>query len=269
MKNILSIDIEDYCHSRITPGSGDFFDGARVSRAIDEALVLFSRYDAKATFFVLGVIAEKIPQSIRKISDAGYEVASHGYLHRPIYTLSQKEFSDDLLRSAQVLESITGKRPEGYRAPYWSITNKSLWAIDIIKENGFLYDSSISPAVNFLYGIKGARRSIYQHPNGLWEIPPTTLNVLFKLIIIGGGLYLRAMPYWLTKKCFVSFNKKKIPAMVYLHPHELINYHSVQKLPFGEWLILNFHKKTFKRKIDSLLNDFQLTSLKGILNKEG
>ncbi|MFH1508120.1 MAG: polysaccharide deacetylase family protein [Candidatus Omnitrophota bacterium] len=259
MKNILTIDYEDMSHSRFDHSfteSGEIDQGL-LRPATDELLELLDKYGFKATFFVLGIIAEKMPEVIKKISSLGHEIASHGYYHTPVYRLKPVEFRDDLRRSIRVIEDITQKTVIGYRAPYWSITKESLWAMDIIKESNLRYDSSISPAVNFLYGIRGAARLSYRHTTGLWEIPPSTVKILNKTVIVGGGFYLRALPYWFTRGCVRSMNRKNIPALVYLHPHEIMGYSSKHKISIKDDFVLNFRKNTFKAKLIGLFNDFK------------
>ncbi|RJP29005.1 MAG: DUF3473 domain-containing protein [Candidatus Omnitrophota bacterium] len=270
IKNILTIDVESFLHSRY--GRDKLVDETagleEVSRSIDMFLGLLKRYNHKATFFVLGVIAERLPQAVKNIVNSGHEIASHGYQHRPIFTLKPEQFKDDLMRSKNALERITGTQIIGFRAPYWSITKKSLWAIDLIKECGFSYDSSISPAVNFLYGIEGAQRRIYKHDSGLWEIPPTTIKLFGKNIIVGGGFYLRALPYFVTRYVFKRLNKKKSSAMAYFHPHEVLNTKSDMDLPLAEDFILNFNKDSVAQKLIKLLGDFEFDSVKNVLNDE-
>jgi len=267
IKNILTIDVEDMCHSRFDADLRDDvgIDEALIRDSVDMLLDMLDKYDYKATFFVLGIIAEKMPEVIRKISGKKHEIASHGYRHRSVYSLSPEEFRDDLLRSIKVLEDISASRVLGYRAPYWSITDKSLWAMDIIKECGLLYDSSISPAITFLYGIKKVRRDIHIFKNGLWEIPPTTINILGKVVIIGGGFYLRTFPYWFTKNCIRRLNNRAVPAIIYLHPHEVLNSPYNEKLSYKENLVLNFNKKTFCLKFMNLLSEFKFSTIKEII----
>lgn len=267
VKNILTIDIESFLHSRYG-GDRQVDDSAgyqEVSRSIDILLGVLNRHNHKATFFVLGVIAEHLPQAIKNIVNGGHEIASHGYHHRPVYSLSPDDFKNDLVKSKKVLEKITGTQISGFRAPYWSITKECLWAIEIIKECGFLYDSSISPAVNFLYGIEGAKRKIYKHNSGLWEIPPTTIKLFRKNIIIGGGFYLRALPYFVTRYIFSRMNKDASLAMAYLHPHEILNTKPGMELPFVEDFILNFNKQSIIPKMNKLFCDFEFSSIKNAL----
>jgi len=267
MKNALTIDIEDISHSRFeAAGSGQTgIDRKFLEYSLKELLDLLDRSGAKATFFILGEVAESAPDLVRLIQNRGHELASHGYSHRPVYSLKPEEFKNDLLRSLKVIENISGLPVLGFRAPYWSITNDSLWALDIIKECGLKYDSSISPAVTFLYGIKGASTTAYFHQKGFWEVPPTTFKLLGRTVIAGGGFYLRALPYWLTKSRIRYLNEENKFALVYLHPHELANCRIKGRISFKENFVLNFNKSTFKNKFRRLLDDFKFCPLKEAL----
>jgi polysaccharide deacetylase family protein (PEP-CTERM system associated) len=167
-------------------------------------------------------VAERFPELVRQIDAHGHELASHGYRHRLIYDLSPAKFRDHLSRSKEVLEDISGKPVAGYRAASFSIVAKTLWALDMIKEAGFVYDSSIFPVGHHdLYGIEGFPRYPYAHANGLVEIPPSTMMILGKNIPFGGGGYFRLYPYWVTNHGIRRINREGYPAMVYLHPWEL------------------------------------------------
>ena len=181
MKNIFTIDTEDWFHANY---EDDLFrNDAAVKSTVEENTEVYlealERNHATATFFVLGFVAEQHPGLVQKIAQAGHEVASHGYGHQLVYKQTPEEFRQDILRSKKLLEDIIGKPVRGYRAPSWSITEESLWALTILEEEGFAYDSSIFPFKNFLYGISGAPRfpfaaAKYQpRAEKLLEIPPS------------------------------------------------------------------------------------------------
>ena len=182
----------------------------------------FGGYYTKATFFILGWVAERYPQLVKEINTHGHEIASHGYRHRLIYQLSPRQFQDYLERSKQVLEDLLGQPIRGYRATSFSITTKSWWALDLIRAAGFVYDSSIFPIGHHdLYGIAGLPRYPYAHANGLVEIPPSTLEIWGQNIPFGGGGYFRLYPYWVTRLGIRRLNREGVPALAYLHPWEL------------------------------------------------
>jgi len=226
MTNLLTIDVEDWFHTSaldpyIGPGQWDSLK-SRVVPNVRRLLAILEAHRTRATFFVLGWVAERFPGLVREIASAGHEVASHGYRHRLIYDLSPDQLRGYLKRSKAILEDIIGQPVAGYRATSFSIVSRSLWALDLIQEAGFVYDSSIFPIGHHdLYGIEGFPRHPYAHANGLVEIPPSTLKILDKPLPFGGGGYFRLYPYWVTKHGIRRVNREGYPAMVYLHPWEL------------------------------------------------
>ena len=205
--NILSVDVEDYFHveafaDRITPEMWPSFS-RRVVDNTKRLLDLFARRDAKATFFVLGWVAKCEPQIVRDILSAGHEVACHSFLHQRISQLTPKEFRADTRQAVQVIEDAGGSRILGYRAPTFSISRKSLWALEILAEQGFVYDSSIFPVHHDNYGMPEAPRFTYRWDLGngrsLLEIPPLTVRLAGQNLPAAGGGYLRILPMWYTK----------------------------------------------------------------------
>jgi polysaccharide deacetylase family protein (PEP-CTERM system associated) len=223
--NLLSIDVEEWFHTSAL----DRYIGidqweslaSRLAPNVYRLLEILETRKIKATFFILGWVAERHPNLVREIADRGHEIASHGYRHRLIYDLTPEKFKDYLARAKKGLEDIIGKRVAGYRATSFSIVKKSLWALELIREAGFLYDSSIVPiGYHDLYGIEGFPRFPFVHGNGVMEIPPSTIRILGKNIPLGGG-YFRLLPYWLTRQGINRINREGQPAMIYLHPWEL------------------------------------------------
>lgn len=224
--NLLTIDVEDWFHtSALEPYIKRKQWSSLKSRLavnLEHLLELFHDRQTKATFFILGWVAERYPQLVKDIAAAGHEIASHGWRHRLIYRLDPQTFQEYTRRSKQVLEAITGQEVLGYRATSFSVVKKTLWALDIIKEAGFRYDSSIFPIGHHdLYGMASAPRYPFIHDNGLIEIPPSTIKVLGKNIPFAGGGYFRLYPYLLTKKMITGVNREGHPAVIYLHPWEL------------------------------------------------
>ena len=223
--NLLSIDVEEWFHtSALDPYIGiDQWDSldSRLAPNLHSILEILADLEIKATFFVLGWVAERQPNLVREIAAQGHEIASHGYRHRLIYDLTPEKFKDYLARSKKGLEDIIGRPVMGYRATSFSIVKKSWWALDLIREAGFLYDSSIVPiGYHDLYGIDGFPRYPSLQANGIMEIPPSTLRILGRNIPLGGG-YFRLLPYWLTKAGIKRINREGQPAMIYLHPWEM------------------------------------------------
>lgn len=226
----LSVDLEDYFQveafaSRIPRSRWPFFQ-SRVRSSATRVLELLERNQCRATFFVLGWVAEREPSLIREIAQAGHELACHSHLHRPLYQLSPSEFREDLRKSRETIEDVSGTKILGFRAPTFSITCQSLWALEILAEEGFEYDSSIFPIRHDLYGIPGACRWIHQKllPSGqsIWELPPSTVRVGKMNIPFGGGGYLRLLPMAFTRWAIEKTHRsERQPFMVYFHPWEL------------------------------------------------
>ncbi|MBX3438096.1 MAG: DUF3473 domain-containing protein [Planctomycetaceae bacterium] len=184
-------------------------------------LELFARCNVRGTFFVLGRLARKFPHIVREIDDAGHEVASHGYSHKPVFKIGPQTFADELEHSVKLLEDITGRPVHGYRAPDFSITSESLWALDILGEYGLTYDSSVMPVPMRRYGIDGFPRHIHRLDNGLIEVPLSTISFAFRRWPVAGGGYLRLYPYRVTAHAIRRLQSEGLPAVVYLHPYEL------------------------------------------------
>jgi len=225
----LTIDVEDYFHaSALAPlVSHDSWDRreSRVCRNTERILRLLDDSRTQATFFVLGWVAERCPALVRAIDSLGHEVASHSHQHRLVYDMTPDEFREDLCRSKHVLEDLTGKSVLGYRAPSFSVTTRSIWAIDVLLEEGFQYDSSIFPIWHDRYGIPSAPRypHVIERPSGrLAEAPPSTIRIMGTNLPIAGGGYLRQLPYAWTRYGISRLHRADhCPAIVYVHPWEI------------------------------------------------
>lgn len=209
--------------------------------------------------------------SYEEIHQQGHEVALHGYSHALIYHQTPKEFKDDLSRAIRQIKSITGERPLGYRAPWFSITHISLWALEILMEEGFLYDSSIIPTKNFAYGIPSARSYPYRIKSksgrDLLEFPPSTLNLLGINIPVCGGFYLRLFPYGLVRRAIQKLNRERQPAMIYFHPWELDPDQPHLRLSPTQYLIHYLNLNHAGEKLGALLRDFHFEPVREILHK--
>lgn len=228
-RNALTIDVEDYFQVAALAEAIRYDDWPtmeyRVEQNTERLLALFERYNVKATFFILGWVAERSPALVRKIAESGHEVASHGYSHQLVYNQDPQVFREETLRSKKILEDQIGREVIGYRAASYSITQKSRWALDILSEAGFHWDSSIFPVHHDRYGMPGTPNRPYRlkTPGGatLTEFPLSTCRLgSYRLPIAGGG-YFRLFPYWFTKWGLGSINKERRPFIFYLHPWEV------------------------------------------------
>jgi len=268
MNNIFSVDTEDWFHANY---DGTFFTDelklkSTVEQNVDTFLHCFEESDCKATFFVLGSVAEDYPDMIRKIAASGHEIASHGYGHGLVYKQTPEEFKEDIHKSKSILEDIIGKPVLGYRAPSWSITNESLWALDILVDEGFKYDSSIFPTKNFLYGIPDAPRFFYKPTvNGkildILEIPPSTMRFASRNIPFSGGFYFRAMPFYFIDKFTSIINKSGNQVLFYLHPREIDPSQPRLKLSKRDELIHYFGIDGCLNKLLKVITKYKTTSI--------
>ena len=229
MKNALSFDLEDYYHvsafaEQISAEEWQNF-ASRVERNTNAVLELLADSGQRATFFTLGWVAEKYPQLIRQIADASHEIACHSHRHRLIYQMTPQEFLEDTYRAKNVLEQAGNQLVRGYRAPSFSLTENSLWAFNVLAELGFTYDSSIFPVRHPNYGMPAAPRTPFRvdTPFGpIVEFPMPTLELAGRRSPIGGGAYLRLLPYWYTRWAMRYLNRsEQRPVCVHLHPWEL------------------------------------------------
>jgi polysaccharide deacetylase family protein (PEP-CTERM system associated) len=228
--NALSIDVEEYFHptelaESVRPEEWQHLPSLVESQTM-VVLEMFAQHGISATFFILGWVAERKPQIVREITRAGHEVGCHSHLHSLVYNLTPSQFREDTLRSMRAIEDACGVATRAYRAPSYSITARSLWALDILIELGFTHDSSIYPIRHDRYGIPGFGRGS-QHwitPSGtILEVPIATAALSHNRIIpVGGGGYLRLLPYHYTAAGLRYVNQVEgTPACVYFHPWEL------------------------------------------------
>ena len=252
----LEIDIDEW--NRFTP---------RVERGLAVLLELLEEANVRATFFVLGYQAERTPELIRNVASRGHEIASHGWTHRFVYRIGPDAFRDEVRRSKAVLEDIVGMPVEGYRAPFFSITNESLWALDILVEEGFRYDSSVFPLKNYRYGIPGARRTAGKlvTPSGaaLYEIPLSVYRFPGVSVPISGGGYFRLYPYTLTRGLAKRLRREGQPLVFYVHPWEYDVDHPRISMPRRVPQFTHYHNlRSTTPKTRQLLRDFEFTTLR-------
>lgn len=269
MRNILTIDVEDYFQVHNFQKVVRFEDWdkceSRVLGNTERILEILNHSEARATFFILGWVAERLPQLVKNIKSAGHEIASHGYAHRLIYSQTPDEFRQDIRKSKAILEDIIQQPVLGYRAPCYSITRQSLWALDILMEEGFKYDSSLFPIRHDKGGMLEADRhphKIYNHRNFIWELPISTIRCLGQNIPFSGGGYFRLLPYSFIRYAIGKVNKENSPAIVYIHPWEL----DTRQPKINAGAVANFRHRVNIGKMDAkirgLLGDFEFESIK-------
>jgi polysaccharide deacetylase family protein (PEP-CTERM system associated) len=266
--NALTIDFEDWYQGlEIPPERWDGYQD-RIERSGRLLLEVLAESAVRATFFVLGPVAERHPDLIREIAAAGHELGTHGYSHTLVYRLSPESFREELRRSIGVLEDLTGGPVLGHRAPFFSITRESLWALGVLAECGIRYDSSVFPVVNYRYGIPDAPRWPYEVQSGgkpLLEFPVSTYRLLGRNIPVAGGAYFRIYPYALTRWAFRSINRQGRAAVFYLHPWELDPDHP--RVPLPRWVALThyFNLRATKPRLRRLLSDFRFAPMREVL----
>lgn len=226
--NALSVDVEDWFHvgafeRTISRSSWDELTH-RVERNTDAVLALFAEAGVSATFFTLGWVAERYPALMRRIAEAGHEVASHGYDHARVFTMSPEAFRTDLRRSRALLEDASGQRVIGYRAPSFSIDHRTPWAHAILAEEGYRYSSSVAPIRHDHYGWPESPRFAWRPVAGsdLLELPVTTAEFGGRRLAAGGGGFFRLLPYGFSRWAIRQVNgREKQPAIIYFHPWEI------------------------------------------------
>ena len=266
MINAFTVDFEDYYQGVeiYKVDSWHKFE-TRIDRYCDQLLELLAKHDTKATFFVLGYVAEKSPGLIEMIHKAGHEIGSHGYGHTQVYRLKREEFNEEIVRTNDAIASITAKNPIGFRAPIFSIIEGSYWAFDVLLENGFKYDSSVMPVLNYRYGLIKSDRFKHQikaeSGRTITEIPVTTGRLFGVNLPVGGGAYFRIWPYAVTKWGFKQVNNSGQPGMFYVHPWEIDPHQPKIKMPFRIHLTHYHRLGSTLGKLDKLLRDFEFSSV--------
>jgi len=270
MQNYLTIDVEDYFQVAafadiVSPMDWDSME-QRVETNTKSILRLLKMHAVHATFFIVGWIAEKHPEVVRAIIEDGHDIGCHSYWHKNIYDMTPETFREDTLKAKTILENICHRKITAYRAPSYSITKKSLWALDILKEMGFTTDSSIFPIRHDIYGIPDAPRFRYKLPQqGMEEFPITTATFMGLKIPIAGGGYFRLLPYWFTRSALKRINNREMqPFVFYLHPWEIDKKQPRfnQASRFSKFRHYNNLNKTMER-FKRLLNDFDFIPLPG------
>jgi polysaccharide deacetylase family protein (PEP-CTERM system associated) len=278
INNAFTIDVEDYyqveAFSNVINRKDWISFESRVLNNTQRILDLLDEFNIKGTFFILGYVAQKHPEIVRMISDKSHEIASYGMSYKLIYRQTPKEILQETVDSKDLLEDLSRQSVLGYRAATYSFTKKSLWALDILAETGFIYDSSIFPMRHDRYGIPDA------HPlpsklttlknKELIELPISTIKNKILTFLIEGGGYFRLFPYWLTRMGLASINKKNKSFLFYLHHWELdFNQPKIPNINLQTKFrhYINISKSEYRLK--KLFNDFKFTTVRDVLESKG
>lgn len=262
--NAMSVDVEEHFQvsafaNRIS--KNDWLGmQSRVSRNMERILQLFNESNTKATFFTLGCVAERAPDLVKKIVAEGHEIASHGYDHTRVWAQTPEQFREDVSRTKQILEEIGGSRVVGYRAPSFSINDKTLWAHDALQDVGYEYSSSIYPIAHDHYGLPSAPRFPFRFSeNGILEIPLTTSVVAGRNWPCAGGGYFRLLPMAYSRWALKRVNKlDNMPAAFYFHPWEIDpEQPRVTDIPLATRFRHYVNLGRFERRLTSLLSEFR------------
>ena len=273
--NAMTVDVEDYfqatCFDRIVSRTSWFERESRVVGNTHKLLEFFHRHDVRGTFFMLGWVAERFPSLVREIASLGHEIASHGFHHQLIYTLTPDQFRDDVRRAKAVIEDAGGCQVRGYRAPSFSIVRSSLWALDVLIETGHTYDASVFPIHHDRYGIPDAPRTphVIERPAGtIVEVPASTVRIAGTNVPIAGGGYFRLLPYVLTKWGIERLNGAGQPAIFYIHPWEIDPRQP--RLPVSRMMALRHYSNLHDtlNRMERMLRDFAFDTVTATLESQ-
>jgi peptidoglycan-N-acetylglucosamine deacetylase len=267
--NSLTVDVEDWfhiCGLELEPkiGAADW----RVRSNVEKLLLLLAKHNVRATFFVLGCVAEALPELVTQIASAGHEIASHGYSHRMVSELDPRRFRDEIRHTGDILERQSGQKTVGFRAPQWSLSAANPWAFEILHEEGYRYDSSCNPLP--LVGNPAGLRTPFKISVArgfLWEIPPMVTPSLLGNLPTGGGWGFRVFPQRMIHESIRKLNRAGAPAVIFLHPRELD--------PSGLRLRLKPLKKfaaygprsDVSGRLDTLMRRFRFGTLREMVDK--
>jgi polysaccharide deacetylase family protein (PEP-CTERM system associated) len=266
--NALTIDFEDWYQGLEIPVERWRGFEDRIEETGRRLLRLFADHGVRATFFVLGWVAERHPWLIRDIAAAGHEIATHGWSHTMVHRQTLDQFRGELSRSIDLLAKLAGEPILGFRAPFFSITQASLSALGVMSDLGIRYDSSIFPVINDRYGIPGAERwphRVTTDHSSIVEFPISTWRVAGGNVPIAGGAYFRILPYAVTRRAFRSINASGHPAVFYLHPWEIDPEHPRIPLPARVALTHYFNLSATCGRLHRLLEDFRFAPMREVL----
>jgi polysaccharide deacetylase family protein (PEP-CTERM system associated) len=276
ISNALTFDLEHW-HSATLLQSDESDQTDRVEESVETVLDKLRTHDVKATFFVVGKVAEEYPDLIRKVWNEGHEIGSHGYTHTPLFELTPEKFEAELQKASDAIESVTGVDPIGFRAPNFSITRETQWAFDVLDSNGYLYDSSVFPMKTPIYGVSGSSVRPYRiegdpfcdgtttdDTTDLVEMPPSVVDSMIRLPI-AGGFYARVLPERILRWGIDRLNRQGIPVNLYFHPWEFNPLVRQDPLRDHKRFISFYGIDGLGEKLDSLLSAYNFNTLCDVL----
>lgn len=275
--NALTIDLEDWFHivgiEGLAPGEGFGGFESRVVQNTRRILTILREKRCRATFFVLGHIASEQPALVEEVANEGHEIGTHGFSHTPIYDQTREEFSKELEDSISLLERISKQKVIGHRAASFSITDRTLWAIEILRKSGIRYDSSVFPIRHKRYGMPQSSRFLHtlyddEKEHSITEFPLSTVSLLGRNFPISGGAYFRFLPYGTVKWGIRRVNKEGKPAVFYIHPWEIDPDQPRIDMPFRRKFVHYYGLGRTEKKLRKLLDDFDFGPMKEVLAHE-
>lgn len=274
--NAFTVDVESFVESNLEsfPISDALLSESQqryeVERNLDALLGLLDEHATRATFFFVGTVAKRSPRLVQRVAGAGHEVGSHSYEHLRIFNQGQELFRAKMAETKVRLEQLAGAPVVGFRAPDFSITESSLWALDVLRDLGFRYDSSMFPiGFHDVYGVAGADPAIHRLPNGLIEFPLSTASFRGRRLPFGGGGYFRLYPLRLTRAFMQARNRSGQPCMFYIHPYEAGP--EIARVPLSPYRRLRHYRHTGEgvKRVAWILERFAFGTVRQVLEESG
>ena len=277
IKHCLSIDVEGFCEGNCESFDIQEYFGRNtreryeIESNINEILLFLEDHGIKCTFFILGIIAKEQPNIIKSIAEAGHEIGSHSYEHKRLFNMDYNMIKNTIERSKLLLEDVSGRKVYGFRAPEFSINEENIFVFDILCDLGFYYDSSVLPTnIHDVYGMAGVDRFIHSITDSLIEFPCATINIFGRKLPALGGGYFRLYPLFITKMITMTYEKRRQPAMFYLHPFEIgSNYPKIDKISYTRKIRHYINIEKGKTRLTKLFKQFSFDSAINILNNNG